>query len=90
VQVANGVGLSIMHVGHSRLHGSSSPIKLKNILHVPGLSNNLLSVHRLMSNNNIFVEFHKFFFVSRKWSRRKYFFMVGVVVVSTLFRSAAP
>jgi hypothetical protein len=36
VQVANGAGLSIAHVGHSSLAGSS--IHLKNILHVPHLA----------------------------------------------------
>jgi histone deacetylase 1/2 len=71
VQVANGSGLSITHVGHSRLPGSSSPIELKNILHVPGLSTNLLSVYRLVSDNDIFVEFHKyFFFVKDKVTKR--------------------
>ena len=36
VQVANGAGLSISHIGHSRLPGSS--LKLRNILHVPHIS----------------------------------------------------
>jgi hypothetical protein len=62
VQVANGAGLSITHVGRSQLPGSSSPIELKNVLLVPGLSKNLLSVYRLVSDNHIFIEFHKYFF----------------------------
>jgi hypothetical protein len=33
VQVANGAGLSIAHIGHSSLAGSH--LKLNNILHVP-------------------------------------------------------
>ena len=40
VQVANGAGLSISHIGHSHLAGSS--LKLNNILHVPYISKHLL------------------------------------------------
>jgi hypothetical protein len=60
VQVANGAGLSIAHIGHSSLAGSS--IHLKNILHVPRLSTHLLSVNRLCWDNDVFVEFHHHFF----------------------------
>jgi hypothetical protein len=43
VQVANGSGLSISHIGHSNLAGSS--LHLKDILHVPCIRINLLSVY---------------------------------------------
>jgi hypothetical protein len=59
VQVANGAGLSIAHIGHSSLVGSS--IHLKNILHVPHLSTHLLSVDHLCSDNDVFVEFYHHF-----------------------------
>jgi hypothetical protein len=55
--VANGAGLSIAHIGHSSLAGSS--IDLKNILHIPHLSTHLLFVNRLCWDNDIFVEFHR-------------------------------
>jgi hypothetical protein len=35
VQVANGAGLYIAHIGHSKLAGS---LRLNNILHVPHIS----------------------------------------------------
>ena len=60
VQVANGAGLSISHIGHSLLTGSS--LHLKNIVHVPDAHLNLLSVYRLVSDNDVFVEFHRHFF----------------------------
>jgi hypothetical protein len=47
VQVANGQGLHISHVGHSSIVGSSKPLYLQNILHVPHLSKHLLSTHKL-------------------------------------------
>jgi hypothetical protein len=60
VQVANGAGLSISHIGHSCLAGSS--LKLKNVLHVPHIHEHLLSVYRLVFDNDVFVEFHRTFF----------------------------
>jgi hypothetical protein len=56
IQVYNGAGLPIAHIDHSSLAISS--IHLKNILHVPHLSTHLLSVNRLCSENDVFVEFH--------------------------------
>jgi hypothetical protein len=47
VQVANGQGLHISHVGRSSLTGSSKPLHLNHVLYVPRLSKNLLSVHKL-------------------------------------------
>jgi hypothetical protein len=69
VQVANGAGLSIAHIVHSSLTGSS--IHLKNILHVLHLSTHILSVNRLCSDNDIFVEFHHHFFRVKYKATRK-------------------
>jgi hypothetical protein len=69
VQVASGAGLSIVHIGHSSLTGSS--IYLKNILHVSRLSTYLLSVNRLCWDNDIFVEFHHHFFCVKDKATRK-------------------
>ena len=67
--MANGAGLSISYIGHSKLPGSS--LHLKNILHVPHISKHLLSVFRLVSDNDIFIEFHRsFFLVKDKATRR--------------------
>jgi hypothetical protein len=62
VQVANGAGLPITHIGHSQITGSSRPIHLKNILRVPNLSKNLLSVHKLLLDNNAYAKFYPFHF----------------------------
>ena len=67
--MANGASLSISHIGHSVLAGSS--LRLKNILHVPHLRQHLLSVYRLVSDNDVFVEFHRrFFCVKDKATKR--------------------
>ena len=53
VQVANGAGFSISHIGHSLL--ASSSLHLKNILHVPDARLSILSVYRLVNDNDVFV-----------------------------------
>jgi hypothetical protein len=58
VQVANGAGLSISHICHSRLVGPMHSLDLKKILHVPAISKNLLSIYRLVSNNDVFIKLH--------------------------------
>ena len=46
VLVGNGAGLTINHVGYSKFQpfSCSSPLKLNNLLHVPNITKNLLSV----------------------------------------------
>jgi hypothetical protein len=69
VQAANGAGLSIVHIGHSSLAGSS--IHLKNILHVPRLSTHVLSVNRLCGDIDICIVFHRHFFCVKDKATRK-------------------
>jgi hypothetical protein len=52
VQIANGSGLSISHIGHSLLPGPNRPFYLRNILHVLGLSKHLLSIQKLAHHNH--------------------------------------
>jgi uncharacterized membrane protein YgcG len=58
VHVASGSGLSITHVGNSLVTGLDRPLYLKHILHVPQINKHLLSVRKLVLDNNAFVEFH--------------------------------
>ena len=59
VHAANGSSMEITHVGHSLLRSPTSNIHLKNILHVPKASKNLVSIkYCLTHDNNVFLEFH--------------------------------
>ncbi|PKU77483.1 Retrovirus-related Pol polyprotein from transposon TNT 1-94 [Dendrobium catenatum] len=55
VQVGNGQQLSIAHTGQGLLPTPSRKLQLSNILHVPHLSHNLLSIHKLTNDNSCFV-----------------------------------
>jgi hypothetical protein len=72
VQVANGAGLNISHIGHSLISGSTSkPIYLRNVLHVPHISKNLLSVHKLTYDNRAFAEIYPDIFYLKDQATRK-------------------
>jgi hypothetical protein len=63
VQVGNGVGLKIGHVGSYSINTDTHPLALNNALHVPKISKHLLSVHKLSCDNNVFFEFHLWYFL---------------------------
>jgi hypothetical protein len=52
VAVGNGNGLSILHTGSSTLHTPKSILHLKEILHCPEASANLLSINKFCRDNN--------------------------------------
>jgi histone deacetylase 1/2 len=58
IHTANGAGMRISHIGKSTIHTPARQLYLKNILHVPSTKKNLVPVHRLASDNNVFFEFH--------------------------------
>jgi hypothetical protein len=60
---ANGAGMDIFHVCETTIHTQHRDLKLKNILHVPQATKNLVSVHCFTPDNNVFLEFHPFFFL---------------------------
>ncbi|KAH9723193.1 retrovirus-related pol polyprotein from transposon RE1 [Citrus sinensis] len=59
--IGNGTGLHITHVGNAvlRMHNSSAhhTLKLNNMLLVPQISKNLISISQLTKDNNIVIEF---------------------------------
>jgi hypothetical protein len=74
VHTTDGNGMPISHIGNSIFHTPHDSLHLKNILHVPHASKNLLSVHRLALDNDVFLEFHPFFFfIKDRVTRRTLF-----------------
>jgi histone deacetylase 1/2 len=61
VHTANGAGMHISHIGQASVPThTSKQLRLTDILHVPSVTRDLLSVHKLTRDNNVFCEFHPF------------------------------
>jgi histone deacetylase 1/2 len=58
VHTANGAGMRIHHVGQGILPTPSHNLRLNDVLHVPSVTRNLLSVKKLTHDNPVFVEIH--------------------------------
>nr|KYP60410.1 hypothetical protein KK1_022815 [Cajanus cajan] len=58
--VGDGNSLLISHIGHSKMHNVKPNIifSLPNIMYVPNISKNLLSISKFTNYNKVFVEFH--------------------------------
>lgn len=63
IHTANGSGMGISHIGRTTVHTPSRNIHLNNVLYVPEAKKNLVSVHRLTTDNSVFLEFHPEFFL---------------------------
>jgi hypothetical protein len=57
IHTANGAGMDIHHVRNSVLHTPNHDLHLKNIIHVPQTTKNLLSTSHLAKENHAFVEY---------------------------------
>ena len=57
VMVGNGKNIGISHVGHVHFSMFVKPVHLKNVLHTPKISKQLISVTKLCFDNQAYVEF---------------------------------
>jgi hypothetical protein len=72
VQVGNDAGLHILHIGHSSIEYNDRPLALRDVLHVPNITKNLLSIHKFTRDNDVFLNFiHGFFLVKERNTRSK-------------------
>jgi len=65
LRVGNGTGLSFHHIGNAQLSTPTLPFTLYNVLHVPHITKNLLSVHYFTKATNTYFEFHPFHFLMK-------------------------
>jgi hypothetical protein len=63
VHAANGSDMDITHIGTSIIPTTTHPLTLNNVLHVPSAHKNLIFIHRLTLDNDMFIEFHRYFFL---------------------------
>lgn len=57
LQIGNGMGMHIKHIGFSNFSVSKHTIHLSNILHVPMFTKNLLSLTQLLHDNDLTITF---------------------------------
>jgi hypothetical protein len=62
VVLGDGSGLAVSHIGSLALHSPTQTFFLRDTLCVPNLCKNLIFVHHLTKQNNVFVEFHPSYF----------------------------
>ncbi|KAJ0483795.1 putative RNA-directed DNA polymerase [Helianthus annuus] len=70
LHVGDGNPLPICHIGSSKIYSPNKTLNLSNILHVPQIKKNLLSVQQFCNENDVFFEFHSSFFVVKDESTR--------------------
>ena len=75
--------MEIEQIGHSIVHAHNRNLHLNNVLYVQQASKSLVSVHKLASDNNVFLEFHPNYFFSRIGKRREFFCKADVKEDST-------
>jgi hypothetical protein len=63
MHTTSGSSMPIRHVGQSIIHTHHRDLILKDILHVPHTSKNLVTVHKFTYDNNAFFEFHMWYFL---------------------------
>jgi hypothetical protein len=71
IHAANGTGMNITRIGKTIIPTSHHYLVLNNVLHVPSIHKNLISVHRFTLDNNTFIEFHLYFFLIKDRKTRK-------------------
>jgi hypothetical protein len=71
IRVGNGKSLPIKHIGTTQLSTPTTTFHLNNVLHVPDISNNLLSVHKFTNDTNTFMEFHPSLFRVKDLASRR-------------------
>lgn len=57
IMIGDGTGLPITHTGSTSHHSSSYTFNLNNVLYVPSMKKNLISVSQFCHNNNVSIEF---------------------------------
>lgn len=57
LHIGNGTGMKILNIGSLSISIANTTIHLKNILHVPSFTKNLLSLSQLLLDNSLLIEF---------------------------------
>jgi hypothetical protein len=70
IVTVSGTGMDICNTGHAVIKTPIKSLHLKNILHVPTAQKNLVSVHRLTSDNHTLLEYFLHYFLVKDLETR--------------------
>ena len=70
VVIGDGSGLTVSHIGSLTLKSPKRTFILRDTLCVPNICKNLIFVHYFTSQNNVFLEFHPFYFLVKDQTTR--------------------
>lgn len=70
VQVGNGQSLQISKIGSSKISTPSSTFVLNQVILVPKIQNNLISMQQFCVDNAVYFEFHSHYFLLKDYSRK--------------------
>ena len=71
IHTANGSGMSIDHIGYATISTPDRNLHIKDVLHVPEATKDLISASKLALENNTIVEIHPHFFLIKDLETRK-------------------
>jgi len=71
IRMASDSGMNITHIGSLIVKNPMKNLHLKDVLHVPQTSKNLVSVHRFTLDNNVLIEFYPYFFLVKDLRTRR-------------------
>ena len=83
VRIGNDLGLSISYISLAKLFVPRYIFLLKQILLVPQICKNIVSLHKFAFDNDVFFEFHSSYFLSRINAQRSLFITTNLRMVST-------
>lgn len=63
--IGDGSSLRITHVDETQISTPNSSFPLSNVLYVPPVSHNLVSVSKFCETNNVLIEFHSTYFLMK-------------------------
>lgn len=72
--IVNGSCLKISYIGSVTLHTTHTPLILINVLYVPSLSHNVISISRFWKDNKFLIGFYSFVFVIKDLVSKTPFF----------------
>jgi hypothetical protein len=71
IHATNWSGINITHIGNTISPTSLRHLMLNNVLHVPSTHKNLISIHHFTLDNDTFIDFHPYFFLTKDQKMRK-------------------